>query len=167
MNCPSKQEAHGATKGTSNAYNLELFVIAIYCFIEDELYRGFLSGQWKTPSGEAVRNLLLSDAECLTIEIVGHFLRLLQCQKKLYRTNAREHFLVLLIARFDKHRSRTLCAISANLWHVKACDATCMVVAYLQGHLAPCQHHSIRCPYRSCKLARRYTRKIFRTEPIC
>ena len=32
-------------------YNLELFVIAIYCFIEDELYPAFCQANGKTPSG--------------------------------------------------------------------------------------------------------------------
>ena len=49
-------------------YKVEDFVIALYCLIEDELYphygRPRRSGF--SPS--------LSDSECLTIEVVGHFL---------------------------------------------------------------------------------------------
>ena len=53
---------------------------------------------------------------------------------------------------------------SANLWHVKAWMQQ-MAVAYLQGHLAPCQIID-KLPLPICKLARRHTRKIFTTEPI-
>ena len=53
-------------------YNLELFVIAIYCFIEDELYPAFCQANGKPR--RAGFEPALSDAECLTIEIVGHFL---------------------------------------------------------------------------------------------
>ena len=52
-------------------YNLDLFVISIYCFIEDGLYPAFCQANGNPR--RAGFDPGLSDAECLTIEIVGHF----------------------------------------------------------------------------------------------
>ena len=46
-------------------YNLELFVIAIYCFIDDELYPAFCKVHGKLRRAGFAPSL--SDAECLTI----------------------------------------------------------------------------------------------------
>ena len=70
-------------------YNLDLFVIAIYCFIEDDLYPAFCKVHGKPR--RAGFDPGLSDAECLTIEIVGHFLGY-SSQKKLYE-QMKEHFI--------------------------------------------------------------------------
>ena len=138
-------------------YNLDLFVISIYCFIEDELYPSFCQANGKLRRAGFASGL--SDAECLTIEIVGHFLGY-SSQKRLYE-QMREHFTDWFPTLKDRP---AFVRQSANLWHVKAWMQQ-MVVAYLQGHLAPCQIIDT-LPLPICKLARRHTRKIFTTEPI-
>ena len=51
-------------------YNLDLFVIAIYCFIEDELYPAFCKVHGKPRRAGFEPGL--SDAECLTMDLT-HF----------------------------------------------------------------------------------------------
>ena len=62
-------------------YSLELFVIAIYCLIEDALYPHFCHqhGQPRRAGFPPA----LSDSECLTLEVVGHYLGY-GTQKQLY-----------------------------------------------------------------------------------
>ena len=138
-------------------YNLDLFIIAIYCFIEDDLYPAFCKANGKLR--RAGFDPGLSDAECLTIEIVGHFLGY-SSQKKLYE-QMREHFKDWFPTLKDRPAFVRQCA---NLWHVKVWMQQ-MIVAYLQGHQAPCQVIDT-LPLPICKLARRQNRKIFRTEPV-
>ena len=53
-------------------YSLELFLIAIYCLIEDDLYPHFCQTYGRPRrAGFAPA---LSDSECLTLELVGHYL---------------------------------------------------------------------------------------------
>ncbi len=53
-------------------YSLAHFVVAIYCLIEDELYPRFCQQQGRPR--RAGFPPALSDSECLTIEMVGHYL---------------------------------------------------------------------------------------------
>ena len=62
-------------------YNVEEFVITIYCLIEDELYPPFCQ-QHGLPR-RAGFPPALSDSECLTIEWVGQYLGYTS-QKQLY-----------------------------------------------------------------------------------
>ena len=112
-------------------YNLDLFVISIYCFIEDGLYPAFCQANGNPR--RAGFDPGLSDAECLTIEIVGHFLGY-SSQKKLYE-QMREHFTDWFPALKDRP---AFVRQSANLWHVKVWMQQ-MIVSRLQGHQAPCQ----------------------------
>ena len=125
-------------------YNLDLFVIAIYCFISDELYPAFYQANGKPR--RAGFEPALSDAECLTIEIVGHFLGY-SSQKKLYE-QMREHFTDWFPALKDRP---AFVRQSANLWHVKVWMQQ-MIVSRLQGHQAPCQIIDT-LPLPICKLA--------------
>ena len=63
-------------------YNVEDFVIATYCLIEDELYPHFCH-HYGRPRRSGF-SPSLSDSECLTIEVVGHFLGY-STQKQLYK----------------------------------------------------------------------------------
>ena len=138
-------------------YNLDLFVISIYCFIEDDLYPAFCKAHGKPRT--AGFDPALSDAECLTIEIVGHFLGY-SSQKKLYE-QMKEHFTDWFPALKDRPAFVRQCA---NLWTVKMWMQQ-RIVACLEGHQA--QYQVIdTLPLPICKLARRHTRRIFRTEPV-
>ena len=138
-------------------YNLDLFVIAIYCFICDELYPAFCKVHGKPR--RAGFDPSLSDAECLTIEIVGHFLGY-SSQKRLYE-QMKEHFIDWFPTLKDRPAFVRQCA---NLWSVKMWMQQ-RIVACLEGHQA--QYQIIdTLPLPICKLARRHARKIFRSEPV-
>ena len=62
-------------------YKVEDFVIALYCLIEDELYPHY--GHHYGRPRRSGFSPSLSDSECLTIEVVGHFLGY-STQKQLY-----------------------------------------------------------------------------------
>ena len=62
-------------------YKVEDFVIAIYCLIEDELYPAFC--QEHGLPRRAGFPPVLSDSECLTVELVGQYLGCTS-QKQLY-----------------------------------------------------------------------------------
>ncbi len=132
-------------------YNLDLFVIAIYCFIADELYPAFYQANGKPR--RAGFEPALSDAECLTIEIVGHFLGY-SSQKKLYE-QMREHFTDWFPALKDRP---AFVRQSANLWHVKVWMQ--QMIVSRQGHQAPCQIIDT-LPLPICKLARGHTAQDF------
>ena len=53
-------------------YSLAHFVIIIYCLIEDELYPQFCQEHGAPRRGGFAP--ALSDSECLTLEVVGHYL---------------------------------------------------------------------------------------------
>ena len=154
-------------------YNLDLFVISIYCFIEDDLYPAFCAANGKPR--RAGCEPALSDTECLTIEIVGHFLGY-SSQKRLYE-QMKEHFSCWFPALKERP---AFVRQSANLWHVKAWMQQ-QIVAYLEGHVKAWMQQQIvayleghqasyqiidTLPLPICKLARRHTRKIFKTEPV-
>jgi len=138
-------------------YSLELFVIAIYCLIEDELYPQFCHQHGRPRSAGFAP--ALSDSECLTLEVVGHYLGY-GTQKALYEY-AQERF----GAWFPGLRDRSaFVRQSANLWQVK----TWMhqhIVQRVGGHQAPIQIIDT-LPVPICKLARRFQRRIFRTESV-
>ena len=109
-------------------------------------------------------------AECLTIELVGHFIGY-PTQKQLYeqtclqrrtlRRQVRERF----GAWFPDLKDRTaFLRQSANLWRVKAVLHH-QLVQRLSGHQAPCQIIDT-LPIPICHLQRRWRRKIFKTDPI-
>ena len=138
-------------------YNLELFVITIYCFIEDDLYPAFCKVHGKPR--RAGFDPGLSDVECLTIEIVGHFLGY-SSQKRLYE-QMKAHFSCWFPTLKDRPAFVRQCA---NLWVVKMWMQQ-RIVAFLEGHQARYQIIDT-LPLPICKLARRHTRKIFTREPV-
>ena len=134
-------------------YKVEDFVIALYCLIEDELYphygRPRRSGF--SPS--------LSDSECLTIEVVGHFLGY-STQKQLY-----EQMHDRWVGWFPALRDRVaFVRHSANLWQVKAWMHH-HIVQRLGGHQVPIQVIDT-VPAPICKVARRFQRRIFRPQSV-
>ena len=138
-------------------YSLAHFVVAIYCLIEDELYPNFCQHQGRPR--RAGFPPALSDSECLTIEMVGHYLGY-TTQKQLFK-----QMRALFGAWFPGLRDRgAFTRQSANLWQVK----TWMhqhIVERLHGHQAPLQVIDTM-PLPICKLARRFQRRIFRTPSV-
>lgn len=138
-------------------YNLELFVITVYCLIADELYPD-LCHKYGSPR-RAGFSPALTDPECLTLEIVGQFLGYPN-QKHLFE-QMRERF----GAWFPDLKDReAFVRQSANLWQVKAVLQK-QLVDRLGGHHAPYQIIDT-LPVPICHLARRWRRKIFKTDPI-
>lgn len=138
-------------------YSLADFVIAIYCLIEDDLYPSFCQHQGRPRrAGFAPA---LSDSECLTIEIVGHYLGY-NTQKQLFK-----QMRALFGAWFPGLRSReAFTRQSANLWQVKTWMHQYLVES-LQGHQARLQVIDTM-PLPICKLARRFQRRIFRIPSV-
>ena len=134
-------------------YNLELFVVAVYCLISDELYPQFIQRYGRPRRGGFLP--ALSDEECLTIEIVGQYLGYHR-QKQLYE-RMHERFGPWFPALTDRV---ALVRQSANLCQVKAWLHQ-HLVHRLGGHQARCQLIDT-VPIPVCKLARRFRRKIFR-----
>lgn len=143
--------------GITILYKIEEFVIVIYCLIEDELYPAFLK-QHGRPR-RAGFPPALSDSECLTIELVGQYLGSTR-QKQLYG-----HMHDRFGAWFPALRSRgAFTRQCANLWQVKAWRHQ-QVVEHLGGHQAACQVMDT-LPVPICHVARRFQRRIFRTESV-
>jgi len=136
-------------------YTLEEFVIAVYCLLVDELYPTFCRTYGRPR--RAGFPPALSDEECLTIEIVGQFLGY-HTQKQLYE-RMHEQF----GSWFPNLKDRTaFIRQSANLWQVKACLQQ-DIVHRLGGHRAPYQIIDT-IPIPICKMARRFRRRIFRSD---
>jgi len=132
-------------------------MIAIYCLIEDELYRDYC--QLHGTPRRAGFAPALSDSECLSIEIVGHYLGYTP-QKQLFE-QMRDRF----GAWFPGLRDReAFTRQSANRWRVKSWMHP-PIVERLGGHQAPLQVIDTM-PLPICKVARRFQRRIFRTESI-
>ena len=112
-------------------YDLELFVIAVYCLITDELYPRFVQLKGSPRRGGFEPGL--TDEECLTIEIVGQFLGYGH-QKQLYE-RMHERFGSWFPALRDRP---SFVRHSANLWKVKAWLQQ-HLVDRLGGHGVPCQ----------------------------
>jgi hypothetical protein len=138
-------------------YNLDLFVIAVYCLIADELYPHFC--QIYGRPRRAGFSPALTDAECITIEIVGQFLGY-ATQKQLYE-QMHDRFGAWFPALKDR---AAFVRQSANLWQVKAWFQADLVNR-LEGHRWGC-HIIDTLPIPICKVARRFQRSIFRREPV-
>jgi hypothetical protein len=101
----------------------------------------------------------LSDSECLTLEVVGHYLGY-TTQKQLVE-RMQERF----GAWFPGFRDRSaFTRQSAHLWQVKTWMHQ-QIVDHLGGHQAPLQVIDTM-PVPICKVARRFQRRIFRTQSV-
>jgi hypothetical protein len=138
-------------------YNLAHFVITIYCLIEDELYPQFCQTHGRPRRAGAPPQL--SDSECLTLEVVGSYLGF-ATQKQLYE-QMKDRFGAWFPGLSDRV---AFVRQSANLWQVKAWMHQ-HLVRRLGGHQAPLQVIDT-LPVPICKVARRFQRKIFRTESV-
>ena len=138
-------------------YKVEDFVIAIYCLIEDELYPAFCQ-QHGLPR-RAGFPPALSDIECLTVELVGPYLGY-TTQKQLYE-QMHDRWNTWFPALRDRVAFGRQCA---NLWQVKAWMHH-HIVERLGGYQAPCQIIDT-LPVPICHAARRFQRRIFRTESV-
>ena len=138
-------------------YSLELFVIAIYCLIKDALYPHFCHqhGQPRRTGFPPA----LSDSEWLALEVVGHYLGY-GTQKPLY-----EQLPDRFGTWFPGLKDRVaFTRQSANLWQVKA-GLHQHIVTPLAGDRAPLQIIDT-LPVPICKVARRFQRRIFRTQDV-
>jgi len=138
-------------------YNLEVFVVAVYCLMVNDLYPSFCRTHGKPR--RAGFPPTLTDEECLTVEIVGQFLGY-HNQKQLYE-RMHERFGSWFPGLKDR---AAFVRQSANLWQVKACLQQ-DIVYRLGGHRAPYQIIDT-VPIPICKTARRFRRKIFRADPV-
>ena len=138
-------------------YKVEDFVIAIYCLIEDELYPAFCQ-QHGLPRRSGFPPAL-SDIECLTVELVGQYLGYAS-QKQLYE-HMRDRWSAWFPALRDRVAFTRQCA---NLWQVKAWMHH-HLVERLGGYQAPGQIIDT-LPVPICHAARRFQRRIFRTESV-
>ena len=138
-------------------YKVEDFVITIYCLIEDELYPAFCRHQGLPR--RAGFPPALSDSECLTLELVGPYLGYTS-QKQLYE-QMRDRWGPWFPALKDRGAFTRQCA---NLWQVKAWMHQ-HLVERLGGDQAPCQIIDT-LPVPICHAARRFQRRIFRTESV-
>lgn len=139
-------------------YNLEMFVIAVYCLLVDDLYPSFRRTHGKPR--RAGFPSALTDEECLTIEIVGQFMGY-HNQKQLYE-RMHERF----GSWFPGLKDRVaFVRQSANLWQVKACLQQ-DIVHRLGGHSATYQIIDTM-PVPICKTTRRFRRRIFRADLGC
>ena len=143
--------------GITIMYKVEDFVITIYCLIEDELYPAFLK-QHGLPR-RAGFPPALSDSECLTIELVGSYLGYTS-QKQLYE-QMQDRWRAWFPALRDRSAFTRQCA---NLWQVKAWMHQ-HLVKRLGGDQAPYQIIDT-LPVPLCHTARRFQRRIFRTESV-
>lgn len=138
-------------------YDLELFMIAVYCLLADELSPAFCR-QYGPPrrAGFAPQ---VSDPECLAIEVVGQYWGYGK-QEDLFE-RMRTQFKGWFPALADRS---TFVRQSANLWQVKAWLQQ-RLVTLLDGH-QPAGQGIDTVPGPICTRARRFRRKIFRTEPV-
>lgn len=138
-------------------YDLELFIIAVYCLITDELYPAFCQ-QYGTPRRAGFAPAL-SDPECLTIAGVGHYLGYAK-QKTLYERRRQQ-----CGAWFPGVQDRSTCVRqSTTLWQVNAWLHR-QRVHRLESDRAPVQVIDT-VPVPICTLARRWQRKIVRTSSV-
>ena len=89
--------------------DLNPFIVAVFCLVNDRL-------QDREPLRQLGPAPKLSDAEVLTIEIVGEFLGL-DTDKALYGY-FRRHYAEWFPALLEIHRT-TFCRQAANLWKIK------------------------------------------------
>jgi len=95
--------------------------VAVFCLIDDRLKGRRIRGRGPAPK--------LSDAEVLTIEIIGEFLGL-DTDKALYRY-FRRHYAQWFPALLEIHRT-TFCRQAANLWKIK--EALWQELLYFTPH---------------------------------
>ena len=138
-------------------YKVEDFVIIIYCLIEDELYPAFCRHHGLPRRAGFLP--ALSDSECLAIELVGPYLGYAS-QKQLYE-QMHDRWSTWFPALKDRVAFTRQCA---NLWQVKAWMHR-HLVDRLGGYQAPCQIIDT-LPLPICHAARRFQRRIFRTESV-
>ena len=138
-------------------YKVEDFVIIIYCLIEDELYPAFCRHHGLPRRAGFLP--ALSDSECLAIELVGPYLGYAS-QKQLYE-QLHDRWSTWFPALKDRVAFTRQCA---NLWQVKAWMHH-HLVDRLGGYQAPCQIIDT-LPVPICHAARRFQRRIFRTESV-
>lgn len=138
-------------------YDRDQFVIAVYCLMTDELYPAYCQ-QYGKPR-RAGFDPQLSDAECLTIEVVGQYLGYSK-QEDLYKEIRSQYG-----AWFPGLQDRSsFVRQSANLWQVKA-FVWQHLVKHLGGDREPVQVIDT-VPVPVLKLARQKRRKIFRAESV-
>src|SRR3954469_515314 len=103
-----------ATKPTSvkevSLVDLSTFIVAVFCLIDDRLKGRRVRQRGPVPK--------LSDAEVLTIELLGEFLGM-DTDEAIFRY-FREHYGEWFPALRKVHRT-TFARQSANLWKVKEC----------------------------------------------
>ena len=138
-------------------YKVEDFVIIIYCLIEDELYPAFCRHHGLPRRAGFLP--ALSDSECLAIELVGPYLGYAS-QKQLYE-QMHDRWSTWFPALKDRVAFTRQCT---NLWQVKAWMHH-HLVDRLGGYQAPCQIIDT-LPLPICHAARRFQRRIFRTESV-
>lgn len=130
--------------------DLSTFIISVFCLVDDQLKGRRIRQRGPTPK--------LSDAEVLTIEIVGEFLGL-DTDKALYRY-FRRHYGEWFPALGEVHRT-TFARQAANLWKIK--ERLWQELLALAPHdpaFAICDS----MPLPACLFARAYRCKRFRGE---
>lgn len=136
-------------------YKIEDFLITIYYLIEDDWYPHFC--QTYGHPRRAGFSPGLSDSECLTIELVGHYLGY-STQKQLYE-QMHDRWALWFPAFNDRVAFVRQCA---NVWHVKAWIHH-HIVQLLAGHQARLQViDTVLVPI--CKVARRFQRHSLLTH---
>lgn len=130
--------------------DLSTFIISVFCLVDDRLKGKRIRQRGPTPT--------LSDAEVLTIEIVGEFLEL-DTDKAIFRY-FRRHYGEWFPALSEIHRT-TFCRQSANLWKIKE--------RLWQEFLSSTTHDPTfaicdSMPLPACLFARAYRCKRFKGE---
>jgi hypothetical protein len=131
--------------------DLNTFIIAAFCLVDDHLEGKRLRERGPLPK--------LSDAEVLTIEIIGEFLGI-ETDKGIYRY-FRRHYSEWFPALGEVHRT-TFARQAANLWKIK--ERLWQDLLLLAPHdpaLAICDS----MPLPVCLFARAYRCRRFRGEP--
>jgi Transposase DDE domain len=130
--------------------DLSTFIIAVFCLIDDRLKGRRIRGRGPAPK--------LSDAEVLTIEIVGEFLGI-DTDEAIFRY-FRRHYGEWFPALSEVHRT-TFARQAANLWKLKECLwQELLAIAPHDPTFAICDS----LPLPVCLFARAYRCKRFRGE---
>ena len=130
--------------------DLNTFIVSVFCLVDDQLKGRRIRQRGPSPK--------LSDAEVLTIEIVGEFLGL-DTDKALYRY-FRRHYREWFPALGKIHRT-TFARQAANLWKVKECLwQELLALAPHDPAFAICDS----MPLPACLFARAYRCRRFRGE---
>jgi hypothetical protein len=130
--------------------DLSTFIVSVFCLIDDRLKERHIRQRGPSPR--------LSDAEVLTVEIVGEFLGM-DTDEAIFRY-FREHYAEWFPVLREVHRT-TFARQSANLWKVKECLWQDLL------SLAPHDPTFAICdsmPLPACLFARAYRCRRFRGE---